>query len=318
MTWFSRLFFYFLIFFSVSNDCFSGVLDASFSLDQKSVSYARVFKFKPREETIFFFDSDTREVRFVTSQKKASLFLLDKGTSGVWFSRDENLSLVLSSALQKDEIKQRSYLNQSLMKPFENQTINIVMGLFMIFLIALSRVFFQDAFYAFLVPFKAYSTTVEKMAQTNRMSILVSVLFLVFVLFSVVFLLFEEITWGAVLWNFGLILLYFIIKWFALNRANVVFGEAGFSRLHLLEFLRYGIFLFVIIYFIMLVLVLNDLKVDFVYEIVLFPYLIVWFIRLWMIYNKRYNHKFLYFFSYLCATEVIPIFMIVFFWKEKI
>lgn len=288
------------------------------SVAVEAPSHFRTYKFEPQQENIFFFNNENEVLEFVTSPETETVVRLKGKNAGTWLSKNADLGTIIKASLIKENKNKRVYLNQSILKPARLSSVNVLFGVGALLLIALARVFFQDAFYAFLVPFKAYSNTVEKMAQTNRLSIFVSVLFFIYVLVALTFLLFPEIPFMAFSWNFGLLLTYFIIKWLALNRSNAIFGDAGFSRLHLLEFLRYGIFLFVIIYAVVLVIFLNDVGVNFVYEIILFPYLLVWFARLWIIYYKRYNHNLLYFFSYLCATEVIPLLVVVFFWRSKI
>ena len=220
----------------------------------------------------------------------------------------------ISTLLEKYEVKRlsvasRVYRDTALSRPFQSSFIVSACFTFLVVGLALLRWIFRDAFYTFVVPVSLYSTTMERITQSSREAMVMSVTFFCLLVYS----FYAVYTNSLNIKPFFVIAIVVTIKLFAINRVNSIFEDRSFERLHLLEFLRFGT-LPLILLFTLLCMEKNKLfsfHLDYLWFVI--PCFLVWLTRLYVIFTKRYRYNILYFFSYLCATELIPLLALVFF-----
>lgn len=230
----------------------------------------------------------------------------------------ENLPEYISSSLKKQSFRLSNYNRvMSLQNRETSKHLYMLLAVMVILCLAWLRYLNPSLFFSFIVPFRAYTNSLEKASYVSVLSVLLPLIIFAILAVSILSLYAGDVSVSEVFLKAMMLFGLLCAKWLLARLVNAVFGDRKFSRIYIIEFLKYGIFSGLIIFFVGLMGFLNGFFLDEVYEILLLLYLLVWFVRLLIVFYRRYKHNILYFFSYLCATEIIPILFLVYCWSIK-
>lgn len=192
------------------------------------------------------------------------------------------------------------------------------LALIMIFLIVflgLIKLFFPDIFYTYIMPVTTYSATKESMRQMNFRNVMIPGVFFVFC-FSVAALMYDFPAQERNVWfNILLIIALMLLKIVVSKVICELLDLSIFYKFHLLEFLKFGIILSIAFFLTQIIVTFNSWNYPVIYEISLLLYVLIWFIRLTVIFYREGKRDFIYFFSYICGTEGLPILILLIFWR---
>lgn len=177
------------------------------------------------------------------------------------------------------------------------------------------KLFAPDTFYTYIMPFSTYSTTAESMGQLNLRNIILPVLFFLFCFSASGLWYSPPENARMVFFNIGLIAVVLLLKWLISRIISGLYDLGLFFKLHYLEFLKYGIILSILFFLTQNIMKFGNFNFVIIYNFSLFLYVLIWLVRLIIVFYRETNRNFIYFFSYLCATEGVPILILLVFWK---
>jgi hypothetical protein len=173
-----------------------------------------------------------------------------------------------------------------------------------------------DIFYGLLLPWVAYSNTEELMSKINFNRLILPVFLFVFSLIASIWVFNPAFGWLDLFFSIALVLFIFVIKIILLYVLEFLLEIRNVARKHIIEYLKMGIFLFLLLFSLKTIEILNNWNFSIVYKYLVFFYLLIWLVRLLLILYKESQKKIIYFFSYLCVSEVLPIMLVAAFWKS--
>lgn len=275
------------------------------------------YVFSNPSRPIYLFSSENRLISHISEN---AVVEFDTKTHPNTYAQSElsGLAAYITSSLKKDSFRLASYDRvAAVSNRNRSKHLYALLAVLVIWFMAWLRYLNPSMFFSFILPFKAYTNSLEKTSYISVLSVLLPLIIFVILAVSILSLYAGQVTYSEVLLNGVILLGVLSTKWLLARLINSIFGDQKFSRIYIVEFLKYGIFLGLIVFFIGLIGFLNGLYLNGMYQILLLLYLIVWFIRLLIVFYRRYKHNILYFFSYLCATEIIPILFLVYCWSIK-
>jgi hypothetical protein len=101
-----------------------------------------------------------------------------------------------------------------------------------------------------------------------------------------------------------------------LNVLEYLFDSRGFAKKYFLLFLKLGVFFSLLMFVLRFLEILNVWDFSIVYKYLLFLYIIVWFVSILVNYYRESRRNIMYFFSYICISEALPIVILIAFWKN--
>jgi hypothetical protein len=273
----------------------------------------RQVQIKAGKQAIFFFKNDELKQKIYAGQKSRILvsgddnFLYSKGKIGL-----ENV--VLEN--QESEVSGLLYRNTPTPKPVNLTVYLSFWVLIILVLVTFIKIGSIDMYYGLILPWVAYSNTQELVSKVSPYRLILPSLLFAISLIAAIWVFNPEYSWFDLLFAIGLIMAVFVFKVILLYMLEFLFESRGLARKHVLEYLKMGIFFFITLFILRTLEILNYWDFSKVYKIIMSVYIFVWFVRLLFLIYKEGQQKLIYFFSYLCVSEAVPILLITAFWKS--
>ena len=223
-------------------------------------------------------------------------------------------SQILTNLEVKKAQKIHSVRNAALQRKSDRlYLLALLLAILMISLGAI-KFFSSNTYYTYIMPLSTYSTTAESMGQMNLRSVVLPNFFFIFCFCIAAFVYSPPNSGWDLALNIMLVFCLLLFKWVIAKLVCVLFDLSSFFKLHMLEFLKFGLILSIFFFLTQLVVQFNMWSHAIVYEISLFLYVFIWLIRLTIIFYRETKFNFMYFFPYLCGTEGVPVLILFIFW----
>ena len=197
-------------------------------------------------------------------------------------------------------------------KEENNNLVFFVIGF--ILLISFIRVFYPEYFYSYLTPFISYSSTVENTSVINLRNLILPVMFLIFSITLSVQLITQEFSYQFFFTYLLLTFLFIVFKGAMILFVNQIFDTQKRGAKHFIEFLKVTSLSSIVIIFLLIFVHVNEIKWPVLPTSIVLLYVFIWLIRVFYVFYRKKKVNILYFFSYLCATELIPSSVVLFLW----
>lgn len=278
------------------------------------VEYAqKQVNIKALDKDIYFFQGQVliKKIEPFTSSR----ILVPSRNSTLYSEKSFVLTDVLSLNEKSSEIQFQSRNN--LVEKEEGWAQYISWCILAIFaLIVFVKLGNADVFYGFLMPWIAYSNTQELVAKMNTRKILMPIFVLWIVLIGNVWVFYGYAPSFSMQRAVILVFLVFMLKIILLIVLEFLFAIRGFSKTYLIEFLKLSIIFSLVFFAVKLLDILNPVNFEFIYKYLLLFYVVIWFSRIVIIFYRGREQKIMYFFSYLCVSEAVPLLLLFAFWNS--
>jgi len=203
----------------------------------------------------------------------------------------------------------------SISKNLKKQINNLVLFVIgFILLMTFIRVFYPEYFYSYLLPFISYSSTVENTSVISLRNLILPVIFLIFSITLCVQLITKEFSYQFFATYLLLTFLFIVFKGAMILFVNQIFDTQKRGSKHFIEFLKVTCLSSIVIIFLLIFIHVNEIKWSVLPTVMVLLYIFIWLIRVFYVFYRKKKVNILYFFSYLCATELIPSSVVLFLW----
>jgi hypothetical protein len=204
--------------------------------------------------------------------------------------------------------------NEYLTRIFSSKGVLSVWVFIVFFIVVLIKTLNRELFYGLVLPWIAYSNTEELMVKLSFYRLLLPTLLFSVLLIANIWLFSPEVTAGHLTYSVLLVAGVMIFKIILLFVLEFLVEGRQLARKHILEYLKMGIFFFLSLFTLKTIEILNLWNFEIAYKFLIFTYLIVWFGRLAYLIYQEVSRNIIYFFSYICISEIVPILLIWSFW----